>query len=63
MNDRLSDDIKKNFMLSLTIELQDYKQKVFHNAPVSPDLLIKLSSIYIRKLEKSLKVSTVIIIV
>ena len=35
MNDELSDDIKKKFMLSLTIELQDHK-KVLHNAPVSP---------------------------
>ena len=36
MNDELSDGIKKKFMLPLTIELQDHKEKVFHNAPVSP---------------------------
>ena len=36
MNDELSDDIKKKFMLPLTIELQDHKENVFHNAPVSP---------------------------
>ena len=36
MNDELSDDIKKKFMLPLTIELQDHKEKVFHNASVSP---------------------------
>ena len=36
MNDELSDDIKKKFMLPLTIELQDQKEKVFDNAPVSP---------------------------
>ena len=36
MNDELSDDIKKKFMLILTIELQDHKEKVFHKAPVSP---------------------------
>ena len=35
MNDALSDDIKKKFMLPLTIELQDHEEKVFHNAPVS----------------------------
>ena len=35
MNDELSDDIKKKFMLALTIELQDHKGKVFQNAPVS----------------------------
>ena len=35
MNDELSDDIEKKFMLPLTIELQDHKEKVFHNAPVS----------------------------
>ena len=26
---------RKKFMLPLTIELQDHKEKVFHNAPVS----------------------------
>ena len=36
MNDELSDNIKKKFMLPLTIELQEHKEKVFHNAPVSP---------------------------
>ena len=35
MNDGLSDDIKKKFMLPLTIELHDPKEKVFHNAKVS----------------------------
>ena len=35
MNAGLSYDIKKKFMLPLTIELQDHKEKVFHNAPVS----------------------------
>ena len=30
VNDELSDDIKKKFMLPLTIELQDHKEKVFH---------------------------------
>ena len=34
MNDDLSDDIKKKFMLPLTIELQDHEEKVFHNTPV-----------------------------
>ena len=38
MNDGLSDDIKKEFMLPLTIELHDPKEKVFHNVPVSPIL-------------------------
>ena len=43
MNDELFDDIKKKFMLPpgmlpLTTELQDHKEKVFHNAPVSPTL-------------------------
>ena len=38
MNDELSDDIKKKFMLPLTTELQDHKEKVFHNAPVSHGL-------------------------
>ena len=32
MNDGLSDDIKKKFMLPVTIELQDHKEEVFHNA-------------------------------
>ena len=32
MNDELSDDIKKKFMLPLTVELQDHKGKVFHDA-------------------------------
>ena len=36
MNDGLSDDIKKKFMLPLTIEPQDRKEKVFHNGAVSP---------------------------
>ena len=36
MNDKLSYDIKKKFILPLTIELQDHKEKVFQNAPVSP---------------------------
>ena len=36
MNDQLSDDIKKKFMLLLTTELHDPKKKVFHNAPFSP---------------------------
>ena len=36
MNDELSDDIKKKFMLPLTIELHDHREKVFHNSPVSP---------------------------
>ena len=35
MNDELSDYFKKMFMLPLTIELQDHKEKVFYNAPVS----------------------------
>ena len=39
MNDELSDDIKRKFMLPLTIELLDHKEKVFHDAPVSPTLL------------------------
>ena len=30
-NDKLSDDTKKKFMLPLTTELQDHKEKVFHN--------------------------------
>ena len=38
MSDELADDIKKKFMLSLTIELQDHKEKVFHKAPVSPNV-------------------------
>ena len=38
MNDGLSDDITKKFMLPLTIELEDHKEKMFHNAPVSPKL-------------------------
>ena len=36
MRDELSDDIKKKLTLPLTIELHDPKEKVFHNAPVSP---------------------------
>ena len=35
MNDELSDDIKKKFMLPLTIELQDHKEKLFIT-PQSP---------------------------
>ena len=38
MNDGLSNDIKKKFMLPLTIELHYPKEKVFHNAPVSPTI-------------------------
>ena len=34
MNDELSGNIKKNFMLPLMIELQDHKEKVSHNGPV-----------------------------
>ena len=34
MNDELTDDIKKKFMLPLTIERHDPKEKVFHNALV-----------------------------
>ena len=48
MNDGISDDIKKKFMLPLTIELQDHKGKVFHCDPVShvfvSILLVKLFS-------------------
>ena len=29
MNDELSDDVEKKFMLPLTTELQDYKEKYF----------------------------------
>ena len=36
MDDELFDDNNKKFMLALTIELQDHKEKVFHNVPVSP---------------------------
>ena len=36
----ISDDIKKKFILPLTIELQDHKEIVFHNAPVSPTCLV-----------------------
>ena len=46
MNDELSDDVKKEFMLPLTIELQDHKEKVFRNTPVSPNnspIIISLS--------------------
>ena len=35
MNDGLSNDTKKKFMLLLTIDLQDHKEKVFHIAQVS----------------------------
>ena len=35
INDGLSDDVKKKFMLPLMTELHDSKEKVFHNAPVS----------------------------
>ena len=35
MNITVSDDIKKRFALPLVIELQDHKEKVFHNALVS----------------------------
>ena len=38
INDVLSDDIKKKFMLPLTIELQDHKEKCFIT-PQSPLLL------------------------
>ena len=34
MNDELSDNIKKKFMLSLTIELHDHKENVFHKSPL-----------------------------
>ena len=34
MNDELSDEIKKKFMLTLTIESKDHKEKEFRNAPV-----------------------------
>ena len=34
----LSDDIKKKFILPLTTELPDHKEKVFHNTPVFPIL-------------------------
>ena len=40
MNDELSDDIKKELMLPLTI---DHKEKVFHNASVSPTDLMFLT--------------------
>ena len=40
MNDELLDDMKKKFILPLTIELQDHKDKVFHNSPVSPTCII-----------------------
>ena len=36
--ERYLPNIKKKFMLPLTIELSDHKEKVFHNAPPSPDL-------------------------
>ena len=36
MHDGLSDYMKKKLTLPLTIELHDPKEKVFHNAPVSP---------------------------
>ena len=34
MNDELFDDIKNKVMLPLTVELQDHKEKVCHNAPL-----------------------------
>ena len=34
ISDELSDDIKKKFILPLTIELQDHKEKVFYNTPL-----------------------------
>ena len=40
MNDELSNDIKKKLMLPLTIELQDYKEKVSHSYPVFPTFLL-----------------------
>ena len=49
MNDGLSDDIKK--MLPLTIELQDHKEKVFHNVPVSPTFHEKMFSTQGRHLD------------
>ena len=36
------DDIKKKFMLPLMTELQDHKEKVFHNDPVSPTFALVL---------------------
>ena len=36
MDDGLSDDIKKKFMLPMTTDLQDHKEKVFNNAAISP---------------------------
>ena len=44
MNDELPDDMRKKFMLPLTTELQDHKEKVFHNAPVFP-MCYKLSNV------------------
>ena len=41
MNDELSDDIKKKFLLPLTIELQDHKEKCFVT-PLSNFLLSNL---------------------
>ena len=35
MNDGLSENIKKKLMLQLAIKLQDHKENVFRNAPVS----------------------------
>ena len=35
MNDELSDDIKKKFILPQMIELQDHREKVFHVSPTS----------------------------
>ena len=54
MNDGLSGDIKKKFMLPLTIELKDHKEKLFHNAPVSPTgrLSEGLQTSFIRILEE-----------
>ena len=40
MNDGLSDNIKKKFMLQLTIEPRDPKEKVFPNTPVFPAFLL-----------------------
>ena len=49
MDDELSDDIKKKFVLPLSIELQDHKEKVFHNASVP--LYVYFISKFLRILE------------
>ena len=41
MNDKLSDDVNKKFMLPLTIEPQDHQEKVFHNAQSSLLLVVQ----------------------